>query len=136
MWNLSLFILYIASLLALVSADLKTLSLYSPLNTCILTVQSTIGNVTDPRNLVTYGILNRFAISDPPINPLTITGGGTSGVFEELGNGLYSVGFSVRSDTYDMWRLKNIVTQQWINTNLFERDVGSAGNWKVLSADC
>jgi len=57
-------------------------------------------------------------------------------VFEELGNGLYSVGFSVRSDTYDMWRLKNIVTQQWINTNLFERDVGSAGNWKVLSADC
>lgn len=57
-------------------------------------------------------------------------------MFEELGDGLYSVGFSVESDDYGMWQLKNIVTQQWANTTLFERDVGSTGNWEILSVDC
>ena len=57
-------------------------------------------------------------------------------MFRELGNGVYSVGFSVKSDEYAMWQLKDIVTQQWAHTNLFERDVGSTGNWKILSVDC
>jgi len=57
-------------------------------------------------------------------------------VFEEVGDGVYSVGFSVKSDTYYMWQLKDVVTQQWTNTNLFERDVGSTGNWKILSVSC
>ena len=57
-------------------------------------------------------------------------------MFEEVGDGVYSVGFSVKSDTYYMWQLKDVVTQQWTNTNLFERDVGSTGNWKILSVSC
>jgi hypothetical protein len=57
-------------------------------------------------------------------------------VFEELGTGLYSAGFSVESYQYDRRQLKNIVTQQWTNTNLFERDVGSSGNWKILYLNC
>jgi len=57
-------------------------------------------------------------------------------VFEDLGDGLYSVGFSVKSDNYTMWQLRDIVTQQWINTNLFKYDVGSAGNWKILYVNC
>ena len=35
-----------------------------------------------------------------------------------------------------MWQLKDIVTQQWTGTNLFERDVGSSGNFKILSVNC
>jgi len=136
MWNLSLFILYITSLFALVSAGTESPDFYFPLNTCTLTVQSTIGKVADPRTLITYGIFNRFAISDPPANPLRVAGGGTSGAFEELGDGRYSVGFSVKSGQYKMWQLRNIVTQQWTGTNLFERDVGSAGNFKILSVSC
>ena len=57
-------------------------------------------------------------------------------MFDELGDGLYSVGFGVRSGEYEAGQLKNIVTQQWPNTNLFEWDVGSAGNWKVIHANC
>ena len=92
MWNLSLFILYITSLFALVSAGTESPDFYFPLNTCTLTVQSTIGKVADPRTLITYGvpvppsisnrneyltldftgIFNRFAISDPPANPLRV----------------------------------------------------------------
>lgn len=86
MWKLSLFILYATALFALASADL-----HFPLNTCILTVRSTVGKVVDPHSLVTYGmpvpsivsrkerltwgftgILNRFATSDPPVNRLTV----------------------------------------------------------------
>jgi len=57
-------------------------------------------------------------------------------VYEEQGNGVYSVGFSVKSNEYDMWKLKEIVTQQWPNTNLFKQNVGTIGNWKVLSVSC
>jgi hypothetical protein len=45
-------------------------------------------------------------------------------VFEEHGNGVYSVGFSVKSKKYEMWQSRNIVIYQWTNTTLFERDVG------------
>lgn len=65
-----------------------------------------------------------------------IAGGGTSDVFKEIGIGLYSVGFSVKSDKYGAWELKDIVTHQWADTNLFERDVGSTGNWRILSVNC
>ena len=57
-------------------------------------------------------------------------------MFEELGNGLYSVGFSVESKEYEMQELRNIVTQQWTNTTLFKWDVGGAVNWKIVSANC
>ena len=57
-------------------------------------------------------------------------------MFEELGDGRYSVGFSVKSDEYRMWQLRNIVTQQWAGSHLFERDVGSTGNFKILSVNC
>jgi len=55
MWRLSLFILYAASLFALVSADVEIQHAHFPLNTCILIVQSTIGKVADPKPLITYG---------------------------------------------------------------------------------
>ncbi|KAF9648262.1 hypothetical protein BDM02DRAFT_3129150 [Thelephora ganbajun] len=135
MWKLSLYILYAAGFFTLALADLDP-PLPLPLNNCTLTVKSTAEEVSDTQALISYGILNRFAISNPPVNPLTIASGGTSDVFEELGNGLYSVGFGVRSNIYEAWQLRNIVTEQWINTNLFEWDVGNAGNWKILSADC
>ena len=57
-------------------------------------------------------------------------------MYEEHGDGAYSVGFSVVSNEYETWELKNIVTQQWTNTNLFERDVGGTGNWKIISVSC
>ena len=92
MWNLSLFILYVTCLFALVSGGTESPDFYFPLNSCTLTVQSTIEKVADPRTLITYGmaispsvanrnehltlgftgILNRFAISDPPVNPLRV----------------------------------------------------------------
>jgi hypothetical protein len=65
-----------------------------------------------------------------------VTEGGTSDVFEDLGYGLYAIGFSVESETYGSSELKSIVTQQWRGTNLFERDVGSDGNWYILSVSC
>lgn len=57
-------------------------------------------------------------------------------MFEDLGDGLYSIGFSVFSDTYGASQLKDIVTQQWNNTNLFEWDLGSSGNWGIVSVNC
>lgn len=51
MWKLSLFILYATALFAFVSADH-----YFPLNTCVLTVQSTVGKVANPQSLLTYGM--------------------------------------------------------------------------------
>ena len=67
---------------------------------------------------------------------MQIADGGTYGVFGNIGNGLYAVGFSVKSDTYGMSQPKDMVTQQWTGTNLFQQDVGSAGNWRVLSVTC
>jgi len=135
-WKLPLYILWAASFFALALADLRIRQITFPLNSCILTVQSTTGNVADPREVIAYGILNRFAISNPSANPLTIADGGTSDVFEDLGNSTYHVGFGVKSREYGMSQLKEIVTQQWSGTFLFERDVGSIGNWKILSVDC
>jgi len=132
-WGLPLYILYVASILSLVLADFQN---PNTLDTCILTVQSTVAEVANPRTLIIYGIWYRFATSDPPVNPLTVVDGGTSDVFEDLGNGIYAVGFAVESDTYGSSQLKDIVTEQWSGTNLFEWDVGSAGNWMVLSANC
>jgi hypothetical protein len=55
MWKVTLFVLYAARLFALVSAYPGIPTPNFPLNTCILTVQSTGGNITDPRSSVTYG---------------------------------------------------------------------------------
>lgn len=52
---------------------------------------------------------------------------GTSGVFENVGGGLYAVSFSVKSDTNGILGLRGIVAQQWAGTNLFERGVRSTG---------
>jgi len=136
MWKLSLYILWAASLFALALADLGIRQDSPPLNSCILTVWSTTGNAADPQTVITYGALNRFAISTPSVNPLVIAGGGTSDYFEDLGNSTYRAGFSVTSREYGLYQLTEIVTQQWPGTFLFDRDVGTIGNWKVLSVDC
>lgn len=57
-------------------------------------------------------------------------------MFEELGNDCYNVGFSVKSKTYGVPELRDIVTKQWTGSYLFEYDVGRAGNFKVLSVEC
>lgn len=57
-------------------------------------------------------------------------------MFDDLGDGLYCVGFSVKSDYYSMSQLRNIVVQQWNNTNLFTWNLKNAGNWKIVSVHC
>ena len=52
MWKLFLFLLYATGVFAVVSVDFGI-----PLDSCLLTVQSTIGKVaSDPRDIVTYGM--------------------------------------------------------------------------------
>jgi len=57
-------------------------------------------------------------------------------VFEDHHDGTYDIGFSVSSDTYENWQLKDIVTSQWKGTDLFTYDVENGGKWKVLSVNC
>lgn len=91
MWKLALYILYATGLFASVSAGLNASPFQAPLNSCVLTVQSTVGKVANPQAIIGYGapelsiasrtkrltldsigILNRFAMSNPPVNPLTV----------------------------------------------------------------
>lgn len=55
---------------------------------------------------------------------------------EDHDNGVYCIGFSVLSEKYENEQLKDIVTKQWLNTDLYKYNVANGGNWKVLSADC
>jgi len=136
-WKLPLYILWAASFFALTLADHRVRqTVLFPLNSCILTIQSTAGNVANARAVIQYGIMNRFAISAPSVNALTIVDGGSSDVFEDFGNGNYHVGFGVKSTEYGMFQLQQIVTEQWPSSLLFERDVGTLGNFRVLSVDC
>lgn len=104
---------------------------------------------------VRSGILNRFANSDPPVNPLTViqnprfsicnasnnllfqmASGGTVNMWNQVDDRTYTVGFSVRSERYSRDHLAYIVTQQWPGTNLFQNDVSGNGNWEVVSVTC
>jgi len=139
MWKFVLLLLLTASLNAFASAvdHPRGFSvLFDALNSCQLTVKGTMENPEMPSTVVSYGILNRFASSDPPANPLTISSGGTADLWNKVDDRTYTVGFSVRSDQYSSDHLAYIVTQQWPGTNLFESDVAGNGNWEVVSVTC
>ena len=57
-------------------------------------------------------------------------------MFEDHQNGTYDIGFSVSSEEYEDRELKDIVTQQWTGTDLFEYEVKDGGKWRVTSVNC
>ena len=62
MWKLALYMLYATGFLASVSAGLGAPPPQAPLNSCVLTVQSTVGKVANPQAIIGYGA---FVLSRP-----------------------------------------------------------------------